>query len=273
MIRRLLRAVVVAAAAALAVILAAGPGLAHVTINPSGAAQGGFTALVFRVPNERDDASTVKLAVRFPADHPIPLVSVKPLPGWTYEVSRADLPTPIEAEGSQITEAVSTITWTAGEGASIRPGEFEEFAVSVGPLPETDQLMFPVVQTYSDGEVVRWIEPPTTSGEEPELPAPVLTLFPATGPVPVPGAVVPPGPPPPAPPVATASAPAADATAPDATAADATATDTTARWLAGAALLVGLVAGLFAGLNWRRRPTPNAAAPSESVGTEPRNWQ
>jgi periplasmic copper chaperone A len=49
--------------------------------------------------------------------------------------------------------------------------------VSVGPLPDdTDQILFPTLQTYQGGEVVRWIDEPLPSGEEPELPAPALTL-------------------------------------------------------------------------------------------------
>jgi hypothetical protein len=59
----------------------------------------------------------------------------------------------------------------------IQPGEFDEFEVSVGPLPEdADQILFPSLQTYQSGEVVRWIDEPLESGEEPEHPAPLLTL-------------------------------------------------------------------------------------------------
>jgi periplasmic copper chaperone A len=68
---------------------------------------------------------------------------------------------------------VSKITWTGG---TINPGEFQEFEVSAGPLPEdVDQVLFPSIQTYASGEVVRWIDEPV-EGEEPEHPAPVLTL-------------------------------------------------------------------------------------------------
>lgn len=59
----------------------------------------------------------------------------------------------------------------------IQPGEFDEFEVSVGPLPDdTDQILFPTLQTYQGGEVVRWIDEPLPNGEEPEHPAPLLTL-------------------------------------------------------------------------------------------------
>ena len=86
------------------------------------------------------------------------------------------LATPIEAHGAQITEAVSKITWTATGDAAIKPGEFQTFDVSMGPLPQTAQMVFKSLQTYSDGTVVRWIDEPATDGTEPESPAPVLTL-------------------------------------------------------------------------------------------------
>ena len=158
-LRRLIRALVVAG---LAVVVAAPLAGAHVTVNPGEAPKGGFAKLAFRVPNERDDAGTTTLEVNFPENHPIENVSVRPKDGWTYEVART-------GDG-----AVSTITWSGGV---IQPGEFDEFEVSVGPLPEdADQLLFPSLQTYEGGDVVRWIEEPQPGGEEPEFPAPLLTL-------------------------------------------------------------------------------------------------
>jgi len=156
-------------------VLIASPAWAHVTINPNEAAQGGFTAVSFRVPNERDDSGTTSLTVEFPADHPIRSVSVKPKAGWTVSVDREPLAEPVGGEGGdEITEAVSRITWTGGR---IGPGEFDEFDVSMGPLPDdTDELVFGALQTYESGEVVRWIEPTPANGSEPEFPAPVLKL-------------------------------------------------------------------------------------------------
>lgn len=37
-------------------------------------------------------------------------------------------------------------------------------------------MTFLAVQTYDSGEVVRWIEPTPEGGEEPESPAPVLSM-------------------------------------------------------------------------------------------------
>ncbi len=159
--------------AMLGIALAAGPAFAHVTVDPSEANQGGYATLTFKVPNEKDDASTVQIEVEIPTDKPIASVSVQPVPGWTATVTKTALPTPVETEGGQVTEAVSKITWAGGE---IQPGQFQQFPVSMGPLPESDSLVFKTLQTYSDGEVVRWIEATPAGGEEPEYPAPVLSL-------------------------------------------------------------------------------------------------
>jgi uncharacterized protein len=159
--------------AALAVVLA-GAASAHVVITPNEAAAGGYATLALQVPNERDDAQTTKLEVQFPTDHPIASVRVEPVPGWTADVQTSKLATPIKDDDGEITEAVSTITWTGG---SIGVNEFQRFPISVGPLPTgVDQLQFKALQTYSDGEVVRWIDAPSTDGSEPEHPAPTLTL-------------------------------------------------------------------------------------------------
>ncbi|HZQ79869.1 MAG TPA: YcnI family protein [Acidimicrobiia bacterium] len=168
------RTLFVTIAAAAALVLPATGALAHVTVNPRSATQGGYTKLAFRVPNERDGVDSTGVEVNFPADHPITSVSVRPHPGWIYSVETAKLAKPITSDDGDITRAVTKITWTGG---TIKPGEFDEFEVSVGPLPtDTDSLTFKALQTYSDGQVVRWIEEATPGGAEPDHPAPVLTL-------------------------------------------------------------------------------------------------
>jgi uncharacterized protein YcnI len=104
-------------------------------------------------------------------------VSVKPMAGWTAAVTKAKLAAPVkDDDGNDVTEAVSKIVWTAGTGAGVKPGEFQEFDVSAGPLPKADQVVFKALQTYSDGTIVRWIEIPQAGQPEPEHPAPILKL-------------------------------------------------------------------------------------------------
>ena len=126
------------------------------------------------MPNERDDATTNTVEVNLPEDAPFTSVRVKPKTGWTYTMEKRTLDEPIDNNGEQITEVVSKITWTGG---TIGTTEFEEFDLSVGRMPEEGEfLLFPSIQTYSSGEVVRWIDEPVEGGEEPERPAPQLTL-------------------------------------------------------------------------------------------------
>jgi uncharacterized protein len=158
------------------VLFAASPAWAHVTVSPDEATAGGFATLTFQVPNESDSASTTKLEVSFPTDAPIAIASVQPVPGWTTNVAKEPLETPVETEDGTIDERVASITWTAGEGSDIKPGEFQQFRVSVG-LPDTPgPLAFPALQTYSDGEVVRWVDPTDPGAPEAEHPAPTITL-------------------------------------------------------------------------------------------------
>jgi uncharacterized protein YcnI len=158
--------------------LMAGVASAHVTVHGPEATQGGFAKITFQVPTERD-VPTTKLTVQFPADHPLAFVSVKPHPGWTYKVTQRKLDQPITVFGSKIKSVVGQIAWTA-TGPGIKPGEFDDFDVSIGPIPEVDSLTFKALQTYSNGEVVRWIEPTVAGQQEPEHPAPVLKVAPAT---------------------------------------------------------------------------------------------
>ncbi|SFG22844.1 YcnI family copper-binding membrane protein [Streptomyces mirabilis] len=165
------------AVAASAVLAVSVPAFAHVSVQPEGeAAKGGYAVVDFKVPNERDDASTNKVEVNFPTDHPLASVMPQPLDGWSVKVTKTKLAKPLTMHGEKISEAVSKVTWTA-TGKGIEPGFFQKFPLSVGALPEdTDELVFKAIQTYDNKDVVRWIEPQQEGQEEPENPAPVLTL-------------------------------------------------------------------------------------------------
>jgi periplasmic copper chaperone A len=167
-----------ASSLATVVVLAAGAGAAsaHVRVSSGDAAPGGFGELTFRVPNESDTASTVGLRVQIPADTPLASVSVKPVPGWTATTTTGPVDPPVEVHGTEVTEAVSEITWTADPGAGIAPGQYQTFSISAGPIPEVDEITFPAIQTYDDGTEQAWIEPTVEGQEEPESPAPVLAL-------------------------------------------------------------------------------------------------
>lgn len=218
------------ALAACAVLTAAGVASAHVTVHPDSYAKGATDgALTFRVPDESDTASTTKVQLFLPTDHPLLGVLVAPHDGWTAKVTNTKLKTPVKTDDGTITDAVSEVTWTGGK---IGPGHYEDFDVAFGQLPDnTAQLTFKTLQTYSDGKVVRWIEEAAQGDDEPENPAPVLKLT-AAG---------------------TTSATASKTSA--VAAAKASASDSTARGLGVAGLVVGvlgLAAGAFAVVRSRR---------------------
>jgi uncharacterized protein YcnI len=146
---------------------------AHVTVQPEEVPAGSFARLDVRVPNERDDAATDKVEVRMPDG--FASVSTEPVPGWTADLKTEKLDQPIEEEGEEITEQVSTVTFTATDpDAAIQPAEFRDFGLSVGipsDAKEGDVLTFPALQTYDSGEIARWIGPPDS-----EEPAAQVTL-------------------------------------------------------------------------------------------------
>jgi uncharacterized protein YcnI len=135
---------------------------AHVTVQPDTVPAGGFTRLDVRVPNERDDAGTVKVDVRMPPG--FTSASYEPVPGWSVKITK-----------EKLDEQIARITWTGDpkRGGIIRPGEFQDFGLSVA-IPDGkpgSKLTFKALQTYEGGEVVRWIGP-----EAADEPAPTVRL-------------------------------------------------------------------------------------------------
>ncbi len=170
------RRVLVAGALATGLVLAgAGAASAHVTVHPGSYPKGAEDGTItFRVPNEEDHADTTKVDVYFPTAQPIPSVLVSPVAGWNAKVKNVKLKTPITTDDGDITDAVSEITWTGGK---IAPGQYQDFTVAFGQLPGTGTgLTFKALQTYSDGDVVRWIDLQQPGQDEPEHPAPTLKL-------------------------------------------------------------------------------------------------
>ena len=148
--------------------------------------------------------------------------------GWRVATTSRTLDEPVETEGSTLTEVVDRVTWTA-TGDGIGPGQFEDFEVSLGPLPDSGEMVFRAQQRYSSGERVNWDQVAVDESVEPEYPAPVLTLDTT----------------------ATAEAPADDASSSEPSgdsSSDSSAVLPLA--LSGAALLISLVALLLA---WKRR--------------------
>ncbi|WP_420716081.1 YcnI family protein [Mycobacterium sp. 94-17] len=185
---------------------------AHVHASSDNPVRGAMATVTFQVPNESNTgALTTALTVTLPN---VASARTESLPGWAARLDRD------AASGT-----VRSVTWTATLNGGIGPDQFGLFRLSV-KLPDADTVSFPATQTYADGTVVKWDQPPLPDGGEPEHPAPMLTL--AAGPA---GAHQHPGAP-------GAARPAA--------------ADNTARLLSGAALVVA-AAGVAIALV-RRRP-------------------
>ena len=158
-IRRTLKTA--AAASLTAGLLAAGAAAAsaHVSVDPSATAEGGFTKLTFSVPNESETAKTNRLEVKLPTDTPLTSVSVKPMDGWKAQVVTTTLPKPVEVAGATVTKAPTSVIWTADAAHQIGKNEFQTFTLSGGRLPAAGTtLMLPAAQGYTDGTTVNWAD-------------------------------------------------------------------------------------------------------------------
>jgi uncharacterized protein YcnI len=163
----------IVALAALAVTAAA---QAHVTVHPNALPAGGFTVINIQVPNERDKASTVKVDVQFP--NGIYVASPMVMPGWKGRVVTKKLPQPVQIEpGFSVSSRVDRVVFSGGR---IGPGQFLSFPVSIkAPAVKAGTLLtFKALQTYSNGEVVRWIGNPSA-----DEPAPQVLIRAANSPV------------------------------------------------------------------------------------------
>lgn len=230
-------------------LLGTGLASAHVTAKVYGEQpeKGGYGAIVLRVPNEEADAGTTKIELTVPAEYAITSARTKPVPGWSAHVRKTPLPQPQRnGRGAEVTEAVTKITWTAQPGTKIAAGstEYQEFAISTGPLPSNvDELLLPAAQTYENGKVVHWdAPPPPDEAQEPEHPAPSVELAAST----------------------TGHGQGASASS---TASESGGTDETARWLGGAGLVVGALGlgfGTGASLRARKARSGSASTSEES---------
>jgi uncharacterized protein YcnI len=246
--RNLRRATIISATTAASILLFAGPALAHITVTPDSVPAGSAAVLTLHVPNEEAHANTVKVDVQIPTDHPIAQLLVEPVPGWNVTVHTVTLAKPITTDDGTFNQAVSEVIWSGGQ---IVPGQFQSFEISADPMPTgIKQLVLKAIQTYSNGDTVRWIDLQQPGQPEPDHPAPAVTLT-----------------------TATATAPAAAHSA-SATPAG-PGSDTLSRVLALAGLVVALLAGLLAltAVRQARRapagigPHGGAAAADDRVGT------
>ena len=149
---------------------------AHVDAKADGATPGGFGVVTLGVPTESGKATTTKVEVRIPDETPMRTVRAEPVAGWTLNIQKRKIDPPLRKDdGTPVNEVVSTVTWTANPGGGIPQGQFQEFALYVGPMPDTDTLALPTTQTFADGTTEAWAEQ-TTGAEKPKFPVPTIAI-------------------------------------------------------------------------------------------------
>lgn len=149
---------------------------AHVVMAPAEATAGSYYAGEFRIGHGCDDAATT--AVRIEVPEGVLTARARPKPGWTVEVERVPLVTPVMSEGKEQRDRVSAITWRG----SLPADQFDGFGVMLKlPKGQAGPLYLPVRQSC-DGKTVEWKEIPAEGQSWGSLkhPAPVVALAPAS---------------------------------------------------------------------------------------------
>lgn len=148
---------------------------AHIDAKLDGAGPGGFGVITLGVPTEAGKPATTKVEVRIPDETPMRTVRPQPVAGWNVDVVKRKIDPPLyKDDGTPVTEVVGSVIWTA-TGPGIPTGQFGQFALYAGPLPDADTLTLPTTQTFSDGSSEAWTEA-ATGADKPKFPVPAATI-------------------------------------------------------------------------------------------------
>lgn len=155
-------------AAVLFGVLAAGPALADVSVNPPSAPQGSAQNFTFHVTNDGTTPMTrVKLSL--PDDTSVAELYPLSVDDWAPKIDTKTLATPLPQihGGVPTTQVAEAITWIAMPGKALPPGKSADLTVALGPLPALSQMKWNFTATYADGK------------PGPALTAPAVKLTPA----------------------------------------------------------------------------------------------
>lgn len=122
---------------------------AHVVVRPNTVAPGAFQTFTVGVPNEKDMATT---GLRLVIPEGLQFVSPTVKPGWTITVTK---------DG----ETVKEIAWTGG---TVPVGQRDDFTFSAKAPAAEGELAWKAYQTYADGTVVAWDQPPAVADDHGE---------------------------------------------------------------------------------------------------------
>ena len=127
----------------------------HVEVTPKRAAAGGEARLTLVVENERPTSATRRIDVQLPSG--VTSATGRNLRGWKLRVR--------SAQG-----APPRMILTAPRGKELTGHQAGRFRLVVGLPPDAGKrIAFKVLQTYDNGEVVRWIGPPDAGDPAPTL--------------------------------------------------------------------------------------------------------
>jgi periplasmic copper chaperone A len=164
---------IAAAAATIGALLLPAAAEAHISLHPNTIPAGAFATLDVRVPGEQEGAYVKKVDVLFPQS--FAGVDYENVAGWSTKIIESKLATPIKEDGETIDTEVSQIVWTwTGPLGKVNNGQFINFPLSLA-IPDNatgKALEFRTVQSYSNGQVVHWIEPALTA----EHPSPRINV-------------------------------------------------------------------------------------------------
>lgn len=172
--RPLRMALVAGGATVVLLTLGIGPALAHVGTSVDEVPAGTESALGLIIRHGCGESSTTAVAVQVPGGINDAAAFAKT--GWTVGSETEVLDAPIQVDDEEITERVTTITFTAETGNELPTDLRDTFTVGfTAPDTEGDTLFFKTVQTCETG-ANRWIEEWNGEGEEPEFPAPAVIV-------------------------------------------------------------------------------------------------
>lgn len=166
------------ATAAAALLVAAPVASAHVTIKSDSDEAGGYATVTLNVPHGCDGAATDRLVLQIPDG----VTSFTPgrTAFWTPKLTMKTLDEPItSAHGEKITEVPDTVTWTAT--TPLPDGQLDQISSSIKFPDEPGQVNFPLVQECVGDAETAWTQIVPEGGEEPESPAPFVTLVAGSG--------------------------------------------------------------------------------------------
>jgi len=151
---------------------------AHISLHPNTIPEGAFATVDVRVPGEVEGAYATKVDMKLPSG--FTGVNTSNVPGWNVNVVETKLATPLKEGSETIDSEISQIIWTwVGPLGKVSNGQFINFPLSIA-MPKNvagQALLFPTVETYSNGQAVHWIESGLTS----EHPAPRVNMTAAGG--------------------------------------------------------------------------------------------